>query len=144
MSWLVAVEEKIAALNIIADWAAITNQGTVRDHCRSAISGLRAEIERYKEQEQRAKEAARVPPETITIEHDRNVAGHPNYAFTVRVGDRYADGITFDEMLALVVALTAPPAFKHLDWLRTKKQWDAQEKTLDAIRTNTGRQEDKT
>ncbi len=44
MSWLVAVEEKIAALNVIADWDAITNQGSVRDNCRSAIAGLRAEV----------------------------------------------------------------------------------------------------
>jgi len=141
MSWLVAVEEKIAALNVIADWAAITNQGSVRDNCRSAISGLRAEVERFKEQEQRVKEDTCVPLETITIEHDRNVEGHPNYAFTVRFGDRYADGLTFDEMLALVVALTAPPVFKQLAWLKTKKQWDAQAKTLDAIRTNTGHPE---
>lgn len=45
----------------------------------------------------------------------------------VSQGDRYADGLCFDEMIGLLCSLTLPQTYKpHLTWMKTKaehKQW---------------------
>lgn len=46
MSWEDTIRNKMADLNLIASWAAITNLGRVRDYCRSASYELRLELER--------------------------------------------------------------------------------------------------
>ena len=53
--------------------------------------------------------------EPITIERTE-------HGFTVRQGDRYADGITFDEMLGLIVHLTMPDQLPYDNWMRTYVQ----------------------
>lgn len=59
----------------------------------------------------------------ITIEHS------PEKGYTVRQNDRYSDGMCFDEMLGLVVALTYPEDERfpksRRDWMKTKEEWDA-------------------
>lgn len=50
--------------------------------------------------------------ETITIERTE-------HGFTVSQGDRYADEITFDEMLGLIVHLTMPDKLPYDRWMRT-------------------------
>lgn len=50
---------------------------------------------------------------TITIH--RNDRG----AFLVLHGEKFADSLTFDEMLGLVAALTVPPTPRSLCWLRS-------------------------
>lgn len=43
-------------------------------------------------------------------------------AFDVHVGDRYADGLTFDEMLGLVASITLPQGRGCLNWLKTEAE----------------------
>lgn len=50
--------------------------------------------------------------ETITIER-------AEYGYTVRQGDRYADGLTFEGMLGLIVHLTEPDRLPYDAWMRT-------------------------
>lgn len=50
--------------------------------------------------------------ESITIERSE-------HGFTVRQGDRYADEITFDEMLGLIVYLTKPDRVPYGGWMKT-------------------------
>ncbi len=50
--------------------------------------------------------------ETITIECNK-------HGFTVRQGERYADEITFEEMLGLIVHLTMPDKLPYDRWMRT-------------------------
>lgn len=55
--------------------------------------------------------------ESITIEKAEN-------GFTVRQGDRYADELSFDEMLGLVVHLSKPDKVPYDTWMRTKEEWN--------------------
>lgn len=57
---------------------------------------------------------------TITIEYrDSNF-------WTVRVGDRYAEGLTWDEMLGQIAHMTCPrKADEFLFGMRTQAEWDA-------------------
>lgn len=44
----------------------------------------------------------------------------------VTVGDKYADGMCYEEMLVLVATITMPEQKPYLRWLKTKeehKQW---------------------
>lgn len=50
--------------------------------------------------------------EPITIERTE-------HGFTVRQGDRYADGVTFGEMLELIVHLAKPDQLLCGSWMRT-------------------------
>jgi hypothetical protein len=40
----------------------------------------------------------------------------------IRQGDKYADGLCYDEMLGLLAAMTMPNERQALSWLRTKEQ----------------------
>lgn len=55
--------------------------------------------------------------ETVTIERTE-------HGYTVRQGDRYGDGLTFDEMLALVIHLTKPERVPYDNWMKTEEQWE--------------------
>lgn len=57
--------------------------------------------------------------DTITIE---KLEGG---CFIVRQNDKYADGVTYDELLGLVSALTMPESRPCLHWLRTEEQHNA-------------------
>jgi hypothetical protein len=43
----------------------------------------------------------------------------------VTYGNKYADGLGYDEMLGLVAAITMPEKRPALHWLRTKEDHDA-------------------
>ena len=43
----------------------------------------------------------------------------------VAYGDKYADGLGYDEMLGLVAAITMPEKCPALHWLKTKEEHDA-------------------
>jgi hypothetical protein len=68
--------------------------------------------------------------EPITIE----VTG--DNAFTVRQGDRFADGLCWDEMLAVVasVTMTAKTQVRLNDWLKTQEQHDRRAAFLENMR----------
>lgn len=46
-------------------------------------------------------------------------------SFTVRQGDKFADELTFDEMLGLVACLTVPGDRKCVRWMKTQAEHDA-------------------
>jgi hypothetical protein len=43
----------------------------------------------------------------------------------VTYGDKYADGLCYDEMLGLVATITMPEDKRNLQWLRTAEQHQA-------------------
>jgi hypothetical protein len=51
----------------------------------------------------------------------------PGAGFHVRTGDRSAEGLCFDEMLALVAAIAMPEDRRQLQWLKTPAQHAAEE-----------------
>lgn len=74
--------------------------------------------------------------EPITIEYDKDDG------FIVRQGDRYADWMGWDEMLGLIISLTAPENFSRTSWMMTEEQhrkahyWryrDKEEKTKETL-----------
>lgn len=42
----------------------------------------------------------------------------------VTYGDKYAHGLSSEEMFGLVAAITIPEDKRYLSWLRTKEQWE--------------------
>ena len=42
--------------------------------------------------------------------------------FIVRQGEKYADWMGWDEMLGLVISLTAPKTFNRASWMMTEEQ----------------------
>ncbi|MDE7345398.1 MAG: hypothetical protein K2N48_01495 [Muribaculaceae bacterium] len=54
--------------------------------------------------------------EPITIEYNEDDG------FIVRQGDRYADWMGWDEMLGLIISLTAPKNFSRRSWMMTEEQ----------------------
>lgn len=57
------------------------------------------------------------------IQQEREVDGetiHPGYF--VKHEDKYADGLSYDEMLGLVSAIMMPTIRPTLNWLKTKEQ----------------------
>lgn len=54
--------------------------------------------------------------EKITIKE------HKKGGFTVKQGDREADGVGFDELMGLIAALTMPEKRPCLHWMQTKEQ----------------------
>ncbi|MDE6742086.1 MAG: hypothetical protein K2J58_07125 [Muribaculaceae bacterium] len=54
--------------------------------------------------------------EPITIK--RNEQG----GFDVFQGDRYSDGLAYEEMIGLVVSLTMPEDFSRAHWMKTEEQ----------------------
>ena len=54
--------------------------------------------------------------------------------WTVKMGDRNADRLTWDEMFGLVAALTMPLNRSCAHWMRTKEQHEADDKRfIDSI-----------
>ena len=51
MDWKDVLREKISELELIASWGSQTGHGSVRDHCRSASSDLKRELERLSMQD---------------------------------------------------------------------------------------------
>jgi len=51
----------------------------------------------------------------------------------VTYGDKYADGLCFDEMLGLVATITMPDEKRNLQWLRTKDQHQAWKKQMEQL-----------
>lgn len=43
----------------------------------------------------------------------------------VTLGDKYADGLGYDEMLGLVAAITIPVERPAMQWLKTEAEWEA-------------------
>jgi hypothetical protein len=62
-------------------------------------------------------------------------------AFNVYQGDKYADGLAFDEMLGLVAALTMPEQRRQLQWMKTQADHDAWHAHLKGI-TDRNREEE--
>ena len=54
--------------------------------------------------------------------------------FNVRVGDKFATHLTFDEMLGTVAALTMHEKRPCLAWLKTQEQWEAHEAWLKGLK----------
>jgi hypothetical protein len=65
----------------------------------------------------------------MKIEIEFTAEGKCRNSWTVRYGDRYADGLCYEEMLGLVASITMPESFKDrnaLNWLKTEqghKDW---------------------
>lgn len=70
----------------------------------------------------------------ITIEIEEGAHGLRSVDYTVRRGNQFAEGLTFEEMLGLVASITMPPKRNCLSWLKTQAQWDEQTKQLQAMR----------
>ena len=47
------------------------------------------------------------------------------YGYNVRQGDRYSDGLAYEEMLGVIVALTFPEigASRYQNWMKTEQEW---------------------
>lgn len=61
---------------------------------------------------------------------------HTEHGFTVRQGDRYADGIAFDEMLGLVIHLTMPDQLPYDRWMKTYAEHSEWYKYLYSLNPN--------
>lgn len=59
--------------------------------------------------------------DNIIIEIDKDRKN----SFTVRQGDKYSDGLTYEEMLGTISALTMPTERPCIHWMRTEEQWTA-------------------
>ncbi len=57
--------------------------------------------------------------ETIIIEREERGS------FTVRQGDRYSDGVAYEEMLGIVIALTQAEQYldRFRNWMLTEEEW---------------------
>lgn len=53
-------------------------------------------------------------------------------------GDKYADGLGYDEMIGLVAAITMPDKRPALQWLQTKEQHHAFRNRYSTISENEG------
>ena len=59
--------------------------------------------------------------DNIIIEIDKDRKN----SFTVRQGDKYSDGLTYEEMLGTISALTMPTERPCIQWMMTEEQWKA-------------------
>ena len=59
---------------------------------------------------------------TITLTEDKG--------YKVQQGDKWADMLCYDEMMGLVSALTMPEHRPCLQWMRTKEQHEAWERSI--------------
>jgi len=50
---------------------------------------------------------------------------NPEGAFDVIQGEKYADHVTWHEMVGLVSAMTIPSPARELEWMKTKEQHQA-------------------
>lgn len=63
----------------------------------------------------------------ITIENIQESTDELVFSgWKVTHGDKYADGLGYDEMIGLVAAITMPEERRLLQWLKTKEQHQAQ------------------
>ncbi len=62
--------------------------------------------------------------EAITITFDEQ------HGWKVQQGDKYADWLGYDEMMGVVSALTMPKQRPCLQWMRTKEQHEAWERSM--------------
>lgn len=67
----------------------------------------------------------------LTIEFLEEEADGKWKGWCVSYGDKYADGLGYDEMLGLVAAITIPEPRPTLHWLKTKEQHTAWRQGLD-------------
>ena len=58
----------------------------------------------------------------IEIELIENTTEFEFSGWKVTYGDKFADGLNFDEMLGVVVSITVPDSKPNLSWLKTKEQ----------------------
>lgn len=56
--------------------------------------------------------------ENIIIEKDKDRKN----SFTVRQGDKYSEGLTYEEMLSTISALTISTVRPCIHWMRTKEE----------------------
>ncbi|TWU39813.1 hypothetical protein Poly51_64040 [Rubripirellula tenax] len=54
--------------------------------------------------------------------------------YTVTNNGKFADRLTFDEMLGLIASLTMPESRRCIQWLKTQDEWDQREQRLQGIR----------
>ena len=59
----------------------------------------------------------------------------------VKQGDKYADGLGYDEMLGLIAALTLPQDRPTLHWMKTAEQHKAWRDRLGSSEENTRKEE---
>ena len=52
------------------------------------------------------------------------------HGWKVQQGDKYADWLGYDEMMGVVSALTMPKQRPCLQWMRTKEQHEAWERSM--------------
>lgn len=60
--------------------------------------------------------------EKIIITFNPKSEGKAFYGWKVKQGNKEADSLAYDEMLALIVALTMPDERPSLNWMKTKEQ----------------------
>ena len=61
----------------------------------------------------------------MKIEIDVVFEGERTKDFVVSADGKYADHLTFEEMVGLVIALAIPAERRCLSWMRTQAEWDA-------------------
>lgn len=59
---------------------------------------------------------------TEMSKHDILIKQNDDRTFDVHISDRFADGLTFDEMLGLVASIAMPEPRMCLTWLKTSKE----------------------
>lgn len=57
--------------------------------------------------------------------------------YKVSHGGKFADGLTFDEMLGLVACLTMPESRRCILWMKTQEEWDEGERQLRDVHPGT-------
>lgn len=80
------------------------------------------------------------------VPYDDVMRGARDTGWTVRIGDRYAEQLTFDEMLGTIASLTIqqmagdtlPAKWPCQQWLKTAEQWKAEEEHRAARRAERG------
>jgi hypothetical protein len=75
--------------------------------------------------------------ETPTAKDTIYIERLPDGAFSVRIGDRCAEGLTWEEMLGVVSAATIPRPPRCLTWLRTQAEQDEWQERLKGIAERT-------
>lgn len=61
----------------------------------------------------------------ITITFNKRDRGSKFIGYKVTQGDKYADGLGYDELLGLIASMTMPEPRHCLGWLQTAKQHKA-------------------
>lgn len=62
---------------------------------------------------------------------------HEQYSgWKVTIGEMYADGLTYEEMLGLIAAITMPERKPCLQWLKSTEQHQAWRDNLKNINSN--------